>query len=84
MLDFDVRSQGLNKALNTSKPANLNWDLKAYRNEKSISYENSYTKSVFEYDEGKDDYTGQGTEKEETPKSGRLLLTNNTFLQPFY
>ncbi len=68
MLDFDVRSQGLNKAVNTSKPANLNWDLKAYRNEKSISYENRYTESVFEYDEGKDDYTGQGTEKEETPE----------------
>lgn len=68
MLDFDVRSQGLNKALNTSKPANLNWDLKTYRNEKSISYENRYTESVFEYDEGKDDYTGQGTEKEETPE----------------
>ena len=68
MLDFDVRSQGLSKALNTSKPANLNWDLKTYRNEKSISYENRYTESVFEYDEGKDDYTGQGTEKEETPE----------------
>lgn len=68
MLDFDVRSQGINKAVNTSKPANLNWDLKTYRNEKSISYENRYTESVFEYEDGKDDYTGQGTEKEETPE----------------
>lgn len=68
MLDFDVRSQGLNKALNTSKPANLNWDFKAYRNEKSISYENRYTESVFEYEDGKDDYTGPGTHKEENPE----------------
>ncbi|HLP65407.1 membrane protein insertase YidC [Flavobacterium sp.] len=68
MLDFDVRSQGLSKAVNTSKPANLNWDLKTYRNEKSISYENRYTESVFEYEDGKDDYTGQGTEKEENPE----------------
>lgn len=68
MLDFDVRSQGLSKALNTSKPANLNWDLKTYRNEKSVSYENRYTESVFEYEDGKDDYTGQGSEKEETPE----------------
>jgi YidC/Oxa1 family membrane protein insertase len=68
MLDFDVRSQGLNKAVNTSKPANLNWDLKTYRNEKSISYENRYTESVFEYEDGKDDYTSPGSEKEENPE----------------
>ncbi len=66
MLDFDVRSQGLGKAINASKPANLSWDLKTYRNEKSISYENRYTESVFEYEDGKDDYTGQGAQKEET------------------
>ena len=66
MLDFDVRSQGLSKAINASKPANLSWDLKTYRNEKSISYENRYTESVFEYEDGKDDYTGQGAQKEET------------------
>lgn len=68
MLDFDIRSQGLNKSVNTSKPANLFWDFKAYRNEKSVSYENRYTESVFEYENGKDDYTGQGSEKEETPE----------------
>jgi YidC/Oxa1 family membrane protein insertase len=66
MLDFDVRSQGLSKAINASKPANLSWDLKTYRNEKSMSYENRYTESVFEYEDGKDDYTGQGAQKEET------------------
>ena len=68
MLDFDVRSQGLSKAINASKPANLSWDLKTYRNEKSISYENRYTESVFEYEDGKDDYTGQGAQKEENPE----------------
>ena len=68
MLDFDLRSQGLNKAVNATKPANLTWDLKTYRNEKSISYENRYTESVFEYEDGKDDYTGQGALKEENPE----------------
>jgi YidC/Oxa1 family membrane protein insertase len=33
MLDFDIQSQGLNKVL-TSKPLNLEWDLKTYTNEK--------------------------------------------------
>ncbi len=68
MLDFDIRSQGLNKVLNPSKPAALNWDMKTYRNEKSISYENRYTETVYEYEDGKDSYLSQGSEKEETPE----------------
>ncbi len=28
MLDFDVRSQGLSKVVNTSKPLDLEWNLK--------------------------------------------------------
>ena len=56
MMDFAIRSQGLNTVVNTSKPADLEWQLKTYRNEKSISYENRYTEMVFEYEDGKDDY----------------------------
>lgn len=66
MLDFDVRSQGLNKVLNTAKPIDLEWDLKGYRNEKSIPYENRYTEIVYEYDGGKDTYVNQGKDKRET------------------
>lgn len=56
MLDFSIRSQGLENVVNTSKPLDLEWQLKTYRNEKSISYENRYTELVYEYEEGKDDY----------------------------
>lgn len=56
MLDFAIRSQGLNSVVNTSEPIDLEWQLKTYRNEKSISYENRYTELVFEYEDGKDDY----------------------------
>jgi YidC/Oxa1 family membrane protein insertase len=58
MLDFDIRSQGLNTALNSSKTADLQWDLKTYSNEKSISYENRYAEIYFEHEEGKVDYAG--------------------------
>ena len=61
MLDFDLRSQGLNKVLNTSKPLDLEWDLKAYRNEPSVSYENRYAEIYYEHDDGKDDYLGLGS-----------------------
>lgn len=56
MLDFSIRSQGLENVVNTSKPLDLEWQLKTYRNEKSISYENRYTELVYEYEGGKDDY----------------------------
>ena len=69
LLDFDLRSQGLSRVLNPSKPVQLDWDIKTYRNEISIPYENRYTETIFEYEEGKDDYVGQGTGKEENPES---------------
>ena len=68
MLDFAIRSQGLNTVLNTANPLNLDWSLKSYRNEKSVTYENRYTELIFEYEGGKDDYLGQGTSANDDPK----------------
>lgn len=60
MLDFSIRSQGLSQIVNTSKPMDMEWELKAYRNEKSVSYENMHTELLFEHEDGKDDYLGKG------------------------
>jgi YidC/Oxa1 family membrane protein insertase len=90
MIDFDLRSQGLNTVLNTSNPANLEWQLKTYRNEKSVSYENRYTDIHFEYEEGKTSYVSGSKESEETPNKlsyialkqhffSSILLTNKPF-----
>ncbi|MBC3759443.1 membrane protein insertase YidC [Hyunsoonleella sp. SJ7] len=58
MIDFSIRSQGLSNVLNSSHAINLDWKLKGYRHAKSISYENRYTDIHYDYDDGKDDYTG--------------------------
>lgn len=68
MLDFGIRSQGLEKFVNTSKPLDLEWQLKSFRNEKSISYENRYTDLVFEYEDGKDDYLNAAKDSEDDVK----------------
>jgi len=60
MMDFSIRSQGMASILNTSEPLKLNWELESFRNEKSVTYENRYTELIFEYENGKDDYLGQG------------------------
>ena len=67
MLDFSIQSQGLQSVLNTSKPVNLEWELKTLRNEKGIDYENRYTEIYFAYEDDKYDYVGQGDSKTEAP-----------------
>ena len=57
MIDFNIRSQGLETAINTSNPINLDWKQKTYRHDQSISYENRYTDIHYQSD-GDEDYTG--------------------------
>jgi len=78
MLDFDIQSQGLNSALNTSNVADLQWDLKTYRNEKSISYENRYAEIYFE-NEGKVDYAGLGKQEDETLEKATFIAYKQHF-----
>ena len=43
MLDFALRSQGMDGVINSSEAIDLNWRLRSFRTEKSIKYENQYT-----------------------------------------
>ncbi len=61
MLDFSIKSEGLK----LSDKTQLEWQLKAFRHEKSIQYENRYTEVLFEYENGKDNYLGQGKEADD-------------------
>ncbi|MFD1095427.1 membrane protein insertase YidC [Salegentibacter chungangensis] len=90
MLDFSIRSQGLNGVLNSSQDINMDWALKGYRHAKSMSYENRYTKLIYEYGEGDDDELGQGDLDEETDENisyvafkqhffSSILLTDTPF-----
>ena len=80
MLDFGIKTQGLTDVINTSKPLDLEWQLKAFRNEKSISYENRYTEMVFEYEAGKDDYLSAASDDDDTAKD----VTYIAFKQHFF
>ncbi|MBC9797393.1 membrane protein insertase YidC [Sinomicrobium weinanense] len=52
MIDFTVRSQGLNGVLNSSQPVHMDWKLKGMRHSKSITYENRYTRLTYQYRNG--------------------------------
>ena len=91
MLDFTIKTVGLTNVINGSNPADLDWQLKAYRNEKSISYENRYTEIVYEYDGDKDDYLSASSAVDDTTEKDvnfiafkqhfftSILLTDTTF-----
>jgi len=65
MVDFTMKSQGLETAINTSSPINLEWTQKAYRHDQSISFENRYTRLTYQA-EGDVDKLSQGGDDDET------------------
>ncbi|MFH6966860.1 membrane protein insertase YidC [Flavobacterium sp. FlaQc-28] len=79
LVGFDIRSQGLNRVLNSSKPLDLEWDLKTYRNEKSISYENRYAEIYYEHEDGKINYAGLGKHEEETVEKVSFIAYKQHF-----
>jgi len=65
MLDFAIRSQGMNSAINTSQNINLDWNLKSIRTEKSVKYENQYTDLRYLHNNEFDDMNPMGDGDEE-------------------
>ncbi|WP_418511589.1 membrane protein insertase YidC [Corallibacter sp.] len=66
MVNFTIRSQGLNNVVNSSQDVNLDWKLKTYRHDKSISYENRYTRLTYQLDGSKIDKLSPTSEDDET------------------
>lgn len=91
MLDFSIRTQGLSKIVDASKTPQLNWEMKTYRNEKSIAYENRYVRLYYEHEKGKDNNLSESS-KDDTKELKdvsyiaykqhfftSILLTNTNF-----
>jgi len=64
MIDFIIESRGLENIINTSKTVDLNWALKAYGYDQSISYENRYTELVYNEDGEIDELSVSGEDEE--------------------
>ena len=79
MLGFSVKSQGLNNVINSSQDVTLNWKLDAFRHDKSISYENRYTRLTYQHDGGKIDKLGQMGDDEEVEKDVEWLSYRQHF-----
>ena len=80
MMDFTIRSQGLDQVINSSQAINLDWKIKTYRHARSVAYENRYTELIYEYEDGKDNYLGQSELSESTEND----VTYVAFKQHFF
>ncbi|WP_299226554.1 membrane protein insertase YidC [uncultured Psychroserpens sp.] len=79
MMDFSIRSQGLLNVINSSQAINLDWRLKAYSHDQSISYENRYTRLTYMHDDGKIDKLSQAGDDEETIEDVKWLSYRQHF-----
>jgi len=65
LVDFTIRSQGLNGIFNSSKPVDLEWSLKGIRHNKSVQYENRYTRLTYNHDGEKISKLSESSELDE-------------------
>lgn len=79
LVDFTVRSQGLNGVINSSKPIKLEWDLTGIRHNKSVKYENRYTELTYNHEDGKIDKLSEGSDDEETEEEIKWLSYRQHF-----
>jgi len=79
LVDFTIRSQGLNGVINSSKPVQLDWKQKGIRHNKSVQYENRYTRLTYNHDDGNISKLSQGGEDEETEVDVKWLSYRQHF-----
>lgn len=80
VVNFTVRSQGLNGVLDGSKPVNLDWRLKGIRHAKSVTYENRYTRLTYKHEDDKVSKLSPSGYVEETESGVKWL----SFRQHFF
>ena len=79
LVDFTVRSQGLNGIINGSQPVNLEWQLKGIRHNKSVQYENRYTRLTYRYEDDKISKLSEGSDDEEIEEDVEWLSYRQHF-----
>ena len=80
MMNFSVKTEGLEGIINTSQPIHLDWSLKGFRHAKSITYENRYSRLTYEYEDEDHSKLSPTGEDEEIEKD----VTWMNFRQHFF
>ena len=69
MIDFNVSSSGFSSLIDSNSNVNLNWSLDAFRQAKSIDYENRYSQLMYQYDGDDTDYLSSYSDSDDNEDS---------------
>lgn len=79
MIDFSIVSEGLNNVINSSQEILLDWKLKTFRHDQSITYENRYTRLTYMHDDDKISKLAQAGDDEELIEDARWISYRQHF-----
>ncbi len=79
LVDFVVRSQGLSSVINNTQPVTLDWQLLGIRHNKSIQYENRYTRLTYNHEDGKISKLSETSDDEETEEEVKWVSYRQHF-----
>ena len=79
LVDFTIRSQGLNGVINSNQPITLEWKLKTIRHSKSIEYENRYTRLTYKHEDEKLSKLSESSDDEESETNIKWLSYRQHF-----
>ena len=74
-----IKTEGMQRLLNSGTPPQLDWKTTAFRNSISIDYENRYTEFTFGYEEDRVDYLSLSGEDKETREGIRWVSYRQHF-----
>ena len=75
----NLKTEGMQTLLNSSIPPNFSWKTDAFRNSRSIDYENRYTEFTFGYEEDRVDYLSLNGEDKESREGIRWISYRQHF-----
>ena len=69
MIDFNINSTGLSSLMNNDENITLNWSLDAFRQAKSVDYENRYSQLLYQYDGDDTNYLSSYSDSDDSDDS---------------
>ena len=69
MIDYEITSTGISSLINKNSDIFLNWSLDAFRQAKSVDYENRYSQLLYQYDGDDTNYLSSYSDSEDEEDS---------------
>ena len=79
LFSVQIKTEGMQSLLNSATPPQLDWKTTAFRNSRSIDYENRYTEFTFGYEDDRVDYLSLSGEDQETREDLRWISYRQHF-----